>query len=147
MAFTIGAWAKAHNTPFLVGLGGGGSTQPPTQSYHYELADQTVTTPIPGQCPTGISWGRAVICQKTFTAGTGTVPPVYELQVAADAAFTTSVRSIGFKAGLRTTDNQTLILEGPVPDVQTNPYVRVKVTPNGTDTVVYDALIDLLPGV
>ena len=74
MAFTIGAWAKAHNTPFLVGLGGGGSTQPPTQSYHYELADQTVTTPIPGQCPTGISWGRAVICQKTFTAGTGTVP-------------------------------------------------------------------------
>lgn len=147
MAFTLGAWTKAHTHPFMVGLGGGASVQPPTQSYHYEVADQTVTMATPGQCPTGISYGRAVVCQKTFTSGTGTVPPVYELQVAADAAFTTSLRTIASKAAIRSTDNQTLILEGPVPDLQTNAYVRIKVTPNGTDTVAYDAVLDLLPGV
>ncbi len=147
MAFTLGSWCKSHTHPFLVQPGGQGSIQPPTINYHFELADQSVTTSPVGQAPTGISWARAIINQKGWGSGTGTVGPIYELQVAYDSGFTSQLRDLDHRTALRNGTNQTLSLTGPVPDAQSYTFVRVAVTLSGTDVVTYDAILDMIPGI
>lgn len=147
MAFSLGAWTKSHVHPFTVAPGGQASNQPPTIAYHFEMADQAVTMTPVAQFPTGVSYGRAVIRQKGWGSGNGSVGPIYELQIAYDSGFTSQVRTIGSKTVLRTGDDQTFLLEGPVPDAQTYTFGRVKLTLSGTDVVTYDALIDTIPGI
>ncbi len=146
MAFTLGQWCKAHNHPFIMGLGGQASNQPPTIAYHFEMADQAVTMTPVAQVPTGIAWARAIIRQKGWGSGSGTVGPIYELQVAYDSGFTSQVRDLDHRTALRTGTDQTLTLTGPVPDAQSYTFVRIAVTLSGTDAVTYDAVIDLVPG-
>jgi len=128
MAFTLGQWCKAHNHPFIMGLGGQASNQPPTLAYHFEMADQAVTMTPVGQAPTGIAWARAIIRQKGWGSGSGTVGPIYELQVAYDSGFTSQVRDLDHRTALRNGNDQTLTLVGPVPDAQSYTFVRIAVT-------------------
>src|SRR5437773_8791047 len=106
MAFSLGAWVKTHTHPFLVAPGGQASNQPPTIAYHFEMADQAVTTTPVAQFPTGVSWARAVIRQKGWGSGNGTVGPIYELQVAYDSGFTSQVRDIDHRTALRNGNDQ-----------------------------------------
>ena len=147
MAFSLGQWCKAHNHPFVMALGGQASNQPPTLAYHFELADQAVTTTPVGQAPTGIAWARAVIRQKGWGSGSGTVGPIYELQVAYDSGFTSQLRDLDHRTALRNGNDQTLTLTGPVPDAQSYTFVRIAVTLSGTDAVTFDAIIDMVPGI
>jgi hypothetical protein len=146
MAFSLGDWAKAKLGPFQVGVGTG-SIQPPTIGYHFEMADQNVSTSPVMQAPSGIAFGRAVIRQKNFTSGSGTVGPTYELQVAYDSGFTSQLRTIAQAVAGRTGRDQTFLLQGVVPDMQSLTFGRVALTKSGTDDVTYDALVDFTPGV
>jgi len=146
MAFTLGQWCKAHNHPFIAALGGQAANSPPTIAYHFELADQAATTSPVGQAPTGIAWARAVVRQKGWGSGNGSVWPIYELQVAYDSGFTSQVRDLDHRTALRTGTDQVLTLAGPVPDAQSYTFVRIVCTLNGTDVVTFDALLDLVPG-
>src|SRR5437773_1677942 len=116
MAFSLGAWVKTHTHPFLVAPGGQASNQPPTIAYHFEMADQAVTMTPVAQTPSGISWGRAVIRQKGWGSGNGTVGPIYELEVAYDSGFTSQLRTIAQATLLRNGRDQTVVLAGVVPD-------------------------------
>jgi hypothetical protein len=147
MAFTMGAWAKGHQAPFMIGAGGLQPNVPPTLAYHFELPDQTTTTAPVMQCPSGIAQVRMVIHQKSMTVGSGTVGPTYEVQVASDVGFTANLRTVTSFISRRVTGNQCGLVEGVVPDLQTNTFARVVVTLSGTDTVVFDALLDFLPGI
>jgi hypothetical protein len=147
MAFTLGAWTKSHVHPFTSAPGGQASNQPPTIAYHFEMADQAVTMTPVAQAPTGVSWARAVIRQKGWGSGTGTVGPVYELQVAYDSGFTSQVRDLDHRTALRNGNDQTLILTGPVPDAQTYTFARIAVTLSGSDVITYDAILDFIPGI
>jgi hypothetical protein len=147
MAFTLGSWVKSHQYPFLVAPGGQGSIQPPTIGYHFEMADQAITMTPVAQAPTGVAWGRAVIRQKGWGSGSGTVGPTYELQVAYDSGFTSQVRTIASKVFLRTGDDQTIVMEGVVPDAQTYTFIRIKVTLSGTDAITADYILDFIPGI
>jgi hypothetical protein len=136
MAFGLGSWTKTyHQPPFNVG---------DVTHGHFELADLAATSgsQLAGF---GISHARALINQKGFGSGNGSVGPIYELQVAADSAFTSNVRVVDEVTMLRTGRNQTAVLYGPVPDVQTNTYVRIAITLSGTDAITADAIIDVAP--
>ena len=146
MAFTLGQWCKAHNHPFIAALGGQAATSPPTIAYHFELADQAVTTSPVGQAPTGIAWARAVVRQKGWGSGNGSVGPIYELQVAYDSGFTSQVRDLDHRTALRNGNDQVLTLAGPVPDDMSRTFVRVAITLSGTDAITADILLDLFPG-
>lgn len=138
MAFAIGAWAKAHVAPFNVGL----------QAYHFELADQPITGTVGQLCPTGIAQARAVVYKKSETSGSGTVGPLFELQVAYDVGFTSFVVTLDAYQGVlhATGVEASVTLQGVNAARQTSTYVRVKCTASGTDTMTWDTLIDTLPG-
>ncbi len=146
MAFSIGGWAKAHTHPFLVGVGEAPNT-PPTIAYHFELADQNASTSPVMQAPTGIAWGRAIVRQKGFVSGTGSVGPIYELQVAYDSGFTSQLRTIAIAYARRVADDETFLMAGVVPDAQTYTFARIAATYSQNDGSTFDALVDLLPGV
>lgn len=147
MAFEMGGWTKAHSHPFTVAPGGQGSNQPPTLAYHFELADQNVTTSPVMQFPTGVSWVRAIINQKGWVSGTGTVGPIYAIEVAFDSGFTSQVRELDPRTLLRDGLNQTVVLAAPVPDLQSLTFCRVLITKSGTDNVTVDYIIDAIPGI
>jgi hypothetical protein len=91
-------------------------------------------------------FGRAVIRQKGWVSGSGTVGPTYELQVAYDSGFTSQLRTIAQAVSGRTGRDQTMILSGVVPDALSYTFGRIALTKSGTDDVTYDALVDFTPG-
>lgn len=147
MAFTLGAWTKAHQAPFLVGAGGLQANQPPTIANHFELADQAASTSPVMQAPQGIALARIVGRQKGWGSGSGSVGPIYELQVAYDSGFTSQVRTITQFTARRTGTDQSWVQDGVVPDAQSYTFARVLITLSGTDVITADFLIDLLPGI
>lgn len=106
---------------------------------HKELADQTASNSYTALVAAA-RMGRAVIYQKAWTSGTGTVGPIYELQVA-DDSLGTNVTTIAI-AQLSRADEQCAILEGVVPTTLKT-YYRIKLTLSGTDTATFDACVDL----
>lgn len=145
MAFTIGAWAATLINPFQVGRGETG-LQPPTITYRFELADQYTTTSPVMQTPSGIAEAKVVLRQKGWGSGTGSIGPIYEVEVAYDSGFTSQVRVIGTAYAQRTGRDQTFVLPGVVPDAQTYTFARILVSLSGTDAVTYDALVEFSPG-
>ena len=148
MPFTLGPWTKAAHGTYFIGtqVSPGGGVTPPSINNHFELADQAVTTTPVMQSPNGIAYGYIVGRQKGFGSGSGTVGPIYELQLAFDSGFTSQVRAVTQYTARRTGIDQTWMQEFVLPDLQTLTFARVVVTLNGTDSVTADFIIDLLPG-
>lgn len=141
MAFTLGGWVKNHVAPFTTGVQAAPGTVPPTISPYFELADQSTTTSPVMQVPYGVTWGYAVVRQKGWGSGSGTVGPVYEFQVAFNSAFTSQLRVIAAWQTQRDGTDQTFLLDGVDPVEQTNTFGRIAVTLSGTDAVTYDAAV------
>lgn len=135
MAFTLGSWIRSHLHPFPSGLSDG----------HFELADQFATTGSQPVSWGGITWARAVVRQKGWGSGTGTVGPIYSLQLAYDSAFTSQVRTLDQAQTQRNTVDQSFLLNGVDAVEQNNSFVRVAMTFSGTDVVTADIMIDVLP--
>lgn len=102
------------------------------------LADQTGTTA--NFAPTNaFTYVCAQIALKTFTAGTGTARPIFEIQAADDSAYTSNVRKIALAQCARTS-NTHLYLEGMCLD-GSKANVRVVPTLDGTDSITYDVKV------
>lgn len=104
------------------------------------LADQTATSSTitfiaPVRAVRGMVW-----C-KSFTAGSGTVGPIWEIQVADNSGFSTNVRTIAIAQGPRAV-HALRDLSGVVPDNSLAQWCKIKVTFSGTDTATFDAVID-----
>lgn len=113
----------------------GGSVIPPGNIT--TLADQTATSAA-WQPTYQCKWMYALISLKAFTAGTGTVPPIFIIEAADDSGFTTNVRRIA-EIGLTVREiAHSVFLEGPCPD-GAKAFFRVRVIFNGTDSGTYDA--------
>ncbi len=106
----------------------------------FQLADQTATSGAQA-APTPLRVWRAIIYQKAFTAGTGTVGPIYAIEVADDSAFTSNVRRIAH-VQVNRADEQTALLIGMTPFAAGQQYARIVLTLNGTDAATYDALLE-----
>lgn len=104
------------------------------------LADQTATTStITFIAP--VMAVRGLIWMKSFTGGTGTVGPIWEIQVADNPGFSTNVRTIAVAQGPRAV-HAINDLAGVVPDNRLAQWCKIKVTFSGTDTGTFDAVID-----
>jgi hypothetical protein len=118
------------------------------------LADQTATTASQQFVGTGgrligATWLSVIVVLKTFVVGTGTVYPIFTLEVADNTGFTTNRRRI---AQVQPSLSEAIaaipgavpiwsaVMTGPCPDGSKN-FTRIFVTTNGTSTCVYDAVI------
>ena len=146
MPFTLGAYIRAMHGAYFICRVQAQAASPPTIASHFELADQFQTTSPVMQTPEGIAFGYIVGRQKGFTAGTGSIGPIYEMQVAFDSGFTSQVRTVSQFTARRTTDDQTWEQEMVVPDAQTYTFARMRISLSGTDAITADFMIDLLPG-
>ena len=146
MPQTLGAYIRAMHGAYFVGRAQAAAAAPPTIASHFELADQFQTTSPVMQTPEGIAFGYVVGRQKGWAAGTGSIGPLYEMQVAYDSGFTSQVRTVTQFTARRTTDDQTWSQEFAVPDAQTYPFARMRITLSGTDAITADFMVDLLPG-
>lgn len=107
------------------------------------LADQTVTTATQNFA-TVVRAVRAFIWLKAFTRGTGTVGPVFEIQVADNAGFTVNVRTIAASTfpNAATASLCAEYINGVVPDNLLAAWCRIKVTFSGTDSGTFDVSLD-----
>lgn len=113
----------------------GGSVIPPGNITTF--ADQTATTAA-WQPTFPCKWVFALVSLKAFTAGTGTVAPIFIIEGADDSGFTTNVRRVA-EIGLTVREAaHSIFFEGPSPD-GAKAYFRVRVIFNGTDTGTFDA--------
>jgi len=102
------------------------------------VPDQTATT-------TGVDAGspmrqwRASVYQKAFTAGSGTVGPIYALEVADNSAMSTNLRTVAIEQVQRL-DEQQVVLEGTCL-VAPQQFGRVRVTFSGTDAGTFDLIM------
>lgn len=107
------------------------------------LPDQTATTAVQAfVAPVRVV--RAVIALKTFTRGTGTVGPIFEIQMADNAGFTTNVRSIA-TANTNASATGAIIhfyMNGVVLDNLLAQWCKIKVTFSGTDSGTFDCYLD-----
>ena len=101
-------------------------------------ADQTTTTGALDHARPRQSF-EVTVYQKTFTAGTGTLRPYYELQVADDSAFTSNLRRFGLGTAPRAS-RSVLCGKCYAPDGGKR-YSRIVPTLDGTDTVNFDVVV------
>lgn len=106
----------------------------------FEVADQGAASPAQDAGAKSKVW-RAFIYQKAFTAGTGTNPPIYSIEVADDSGFTSNVRAIA-SGVVKRADEQTLMLVGETPFEAGQQFGRVNVAEDGTDAATYDAILE-----
>jgi hypothetical protein len=87
---------------------------------------------------------RAVIWSKTFTRGTGTIGPLFEIQVADNSGFTTNVRTIAsaYSSQAATGALWASYINGVVPDNLLAQWCKIKVTYSGSDTGTFDINLD-----
>jgi hypothetical protein len=102
------------------------------------VPDQTATTAGQDAGSPMRKW-RASIYQKAFAAGTGTVGPIYALEVADNSAMSTNLRTVDVGQPQRLNEQQ-IVLEGTCL-VAPQQFGRVKLTLSGTDTATFDCFI------
>jgi hypothetical protein len=104
------------------------------------LADITVSTrSIAADLAFPARWFMAMIYQKAFTAGTGTVNQVYNLEGAATSAFGSGVVNLG-QGYCPRVDEATCFIIGFAP-LNALKGVAVTRVANGTDAATFDAVI------
>lgn len=101
-------------------------------------ADQTGTSSTL-DFSSGRNWFAVRLYQKTFTAGTGTNRPQYQIQVADDSSFATNLRRIAFFEMPRASRASEFKLR-MAPDGAKR-YCRIVPTLDGTDSVTYDVKV------
>src|SRR5215510_13515104 len=115
------------------------------------LADQTATTAVQnfttwGGVSKACNWITAQINFKSFTVGTGTVYPIFALDVADNSALTTNKRRLGaFQPALveaigaipGTNPIHSFVIEGFAPDGG-KAFARITVLFNGTSSGTFD---------
>jgi hypothetical protein len=117
------------------------------------LADQTTTTASQQFVGSGgklisANWLEVMIYMKTFVVGTGTVYPMFTLEVADNTGFTTNRRRIAqvqpvlaeaIAAIPGSLPPMSLSMRGGCPDGAKN-FVRLFCTTNGTSSMTYDVV-------
>lgn len=78
---------------------------------------------------------RMVLYIKSYTEGTGTVGPIFQLIDSNNVI-------LGQIQAARVTQPQCLILEGQVPVLMSTSY-QIGLTVLGTDTLMYDVMVDV----
>jgi hypothetical protein len=117
------------------------------------LADQTTTTASQQFVGSGgkliaANWLDLIVYLKTFVVGTGTVYPIFTLEVADNTAFTTNRRRIAqYQPGLSeaiaaipgTLPPLSFTVRGACPDGAKN-FWRLFCTLSGTSSMTYDVI-------
>lgn len=133
MAFAIQQWGK-HHIDFDAA----------TPAGHFEFADQAgnLGNTAPQNVGFGVRTFTARIYQKGWSSGTGTVGPLYELEVADNNSFTSTPRRVAAFQGRRTVEDHGFMLGVNLASMAQ--WVRIKVTLTGTDAATFDAVIDAI---